>query len=159
MPVRLGEARKFVGAHHRHNLPPVGHLFSVGVEDDGELVGVAIAGRPVARHLDDGRTVEITRSCTTGHRNANSMLYGALIRAARALGYQRVITYTLAEEPGSSLRAVGFTPVEALEARDRWTRPNRYQTDLFGEDRRPPGPKVRWEFTVSCSASPGGEAP
>lgn len=144
----LTEARRFVGELHRHNLPPQGHLFSVGVEVDDVLVGVAIAGRPVARKLQDGWTVEITRSCTDGTDNANSMLYGALCRAAKALGYRRAFTYTLPEESGSSLRAAGFV-VECETTPPRaWVRTGgsegRYQRDLFGNERRPPGPKLRW---------------
>lgn len=145
-PVTLTEARRFVGEHHRHNLPPRGHLFSVGVEVDGALVGVAIASRPVARMLDDGRTVEVVRTCTDGTRNANSMLYGAIVRAAKALGYERAFTYTLAEEPGSSLKATGWRVDAELPARASWSCPSRHrdQEDLFGNVRRPPGPKVRW---------------
>jgi hypothetical protein len=110
------------------------------------LVGVAIAGRPVARKLQDGATVEVTRTCTDGTKNANSMLYGAITRAAFALGYRRVITYTLASEPGSSLRAVGFRVDAELPARVGWDVPSRprYETDLFGNERTPVGPKVRW---------------
>lgn len=147
-PVTLAEARRFVGEHHRHNLPPRGWLFGVGIEVYGELVGVAVAGRPVARALDDGLTVEITRACTLGHGNANSMLYGALRRAAKALGYRRVYTYTLAEESGCSLRAAGFVMDAELAARPTWDTPSRArdQTDLFGNERRPAGPKVRWKW-------------
>lgn len=151
VPVTLTEARRFVGEHHRHNLPPVGHLFSVGVAVDGLLVGVAIAGRPVARALNDGATIEVTRTCTTGVKNANSMLYGAISRAAAALGYRRIFTYTLAEESGSSLRAVGFRVDAELAARPSWSSPSRLrtQTDLFGDERRPAGPKVRWVREVA----------
>lgn len=145
-PVTLTEARRFVGEHHRHNLPPRGHLFSVGVEVEGQLVGVAIASRPVARMLDDGRTVEVVRTCTDGTPNANSMLYGAITRAAKALGYDRAFTYTLASEPGTSLRAAGWARDADLKARPTWDTPSRRreQTDLFGQDRRPSEPKVRW---------------
>ena len=110
------------------------------------LVGVGIAGRPVARGLDDGKTVEITRVCTTGTRNACSKLYGALCRAAAAIGYERAVTYTLAEEPGDSLRGAGCEVAAELAPRPSWScasRP-RVQTDERG-DRRPPGAKLRWE--------------
>ena len=77
-PVTLRVAKAFISRHHRHNKPPVGHKFSIGlINDAGELIGVATAGRPVARHLDDGLTLEVNRTCTTGERNANSALYGA----------------------------------------------------------------------------------
>ena len=148
-PISLREARRFVVEHHRHNGPPQGWLFGVGAHCDSELVGVGIAGRPLARHLQDGRTVEITRLClSAAPRNTASMLYGALCRAAKALGYVLAITYTLASELGTSLKAAGFTPVADVEARSEWTQHegvNRAQRDLFGEQRRPTEAKVRWE--------------
>lgn len=107
MPVTLEVANDFVRRLHRHNKPVVGAKFCIGVSQ-GELVGVAIVGRPVAPKLDDGLTAEITRVCTDGTRNAASMLYGACRKAARAMGYDRIFTYTLPEEGGASLRAAGF---------------------------------------------------
>jgi len=107
VPVKHAEANAFVARLHRHSRPTVGAIFCVGVSDEA-LHGVAICGRPVARRLDDGQTVEILRVCTDGARNACSMLYGACRRAGRALGYQRIITYTLPNEGGASLRAAGF---------------------------------------------------
>lgn len=116
-PVTLAVANDFVARLHRHNKPVAGHRFSVGCEaqvrmadgDAWQLVGVAIVGRPVAPRLDDGKAAEITRLCTDGTRNACSMLYGAARRAARALGYSPIYTYTLPDEGGASLRAAGFT--------------------------------------------------
>lgn len=104
----LETANDFVRRLHRHNKPVVGAKFCVGVEKDEQLVGVAIVGRPVAPRLDDGLTAEITRVCTDGTRNAASMLYGACRKASRAMGYDRIFTYTLPEEGGASLRAAGF---------------------------------------------------
>jgi hypothetical protein len=89
------------------------------------LVGVATVGRPVARHMDDGLTAEVTRTCTTGVSNANSKLYGAAWRAARGMGYQRLITYTHDGETGASLRAAGLVPVAPLRARPGWTTSSR----------------------------------
>ena len=109
VPVTLASANDFVRRLHRHNKPVAGHRFSVGVADQaGTLRGVAIVGRPVAPKLDDGRAAEITRLCTDGTRNACSMLYGAARRAAKALGYSPIYTYTLPDEGGASLRAAGF---------------------------------------------------
>lgn len=109
VPCDLKTANEFVRKLHRHSRPVVGHKFSVAVADkDGNLRGVAIVGRPVARSLDDGRAAEITRVCTDGSRNACSILYGAARRAARALGHDPIYTYTLPDEGGSSLRAAGF---------------------------------------------------
>lgn len=147
MPCTITEARVFVGRHHRHNLPPQGGLFAVGISDeDGTRRGVAIVGRPVARRLDDGVTCEITRLCTDGAENGCSMLYGAAARAARALGYQRILTYTLQSEPGASLRASGFAVDALVDGRPSWSVPSRprVQTDLFGNPTRPAEPKIRW---------------
>jgi len=119
-PVTFRQACAFVLALHRHNKPPRGHKFSIGVEVDGVLVGVAMVGRPVARAFDDGLTAEINRTCTDGHRNANSKLYGASIRACKAMGYQRVITYTQADECGASLRGAGFVRIKDLVPRLSW---------------------------------------
>lgn len=146
-PVTLEAARGFVAEVHRHNDPPVGWLFGTSLWDD-EMRGVAIAGRP-CRALQDGFTVEITRVATDGIRNGNSMLYSRLWRAARALGYLKAVTYTLASESGASLRACGFVPVAELDARspEGWAnRPGRYETNLFGEPGRGGSePRIRWE--------------
>lgn len=83
-PASLAEAVDFVRLHHRHHQPPVGHKFSIGVAADDVITGVAIVGRPVARHLDDGWTLEIVRTATDGTPNVNSMLYGAAWRATKA---------------------------------------------------------------------------
>ena len=112
VPCTLTEALAFVRQHHRHHIPPQGGLFAVGVAYEGgkEIVGVAIVGRPVARMLDDGWNVEVTRLCVLdGVKNACSMLYGACWRAARALGYRKAITYILNSEKGTSLKAAGWT--------------------------------------------------
>lgn len=120
-PINFKDACNFVRELHRHNKPPVGHKFSIAVQDDsGAVVGVAMCGRPVARHFDDGTTLEVNRTCTDGTRNANSMLYGAAWRAAKAMGYRRLITYTQHDECGASLRATGFVQVKTLPARGSW---------------------------------------
>ena len=108
-PVSLAEANAFVAQHHRHHKPVTGHKFSIGCTAEGRLVGVAIVGRPVSRYLDNGLTLEVNRLCTDGTKNACSMLYAAAWRAARAMGYQKIITYTLDTENGASLRAAGWT--------------------------------------------------
>jgi hypothetical protein len=108
-PITLREAAAFVAEHHRHHKPPQGALFAIAVSEGDTVVGVAVIGRPVARMANDGWTAEVTRLCTTGERNACSMLYGAAWRAAKAMGYRKLITYTLPEEGGSSLRGAGWT--------------------------------------------------
>jgi len=97
-----------------------GCKYCISVVDKNEIVGVAMVGRPIARHFDDGFTVEINRTCTFGRENVNSMLYGAARRAAWALGYTRIITYTQADESGASLRAAGFVLVRELRERESW---------------------------------------
>lgn len=107
IPITLKQANSFVTANHRHHSSVAGCKFALGLTD-GELIGVAICGRPVSRFLDDGLTLEVNRLCTDGTRNACSMLYGACIRVAKAMGYKKVITYTLESENGASLKASNF---------------------------------------------------
>jgi hypothetical protein len=152
-PITFREACTFVAEHHRHHKPPRGHKFSVAVEHAGEIVGVAMAGRPVARALDDGFTLEVNRTCTDGTRDVNSMLYGATWRAAKALGYRRLITYTQAGESGASLRAAGAVRVADLAARGSWADCSVSLKDV----RDPLGSggvaRVRWEW--SCAGRVG----
>jgi hypothetical protein len=126
VPVSLAQANEHVAAWHRHNKPMPGAKFCVGAADEnGVLRGVAIVGRPVARHYDDGDTLEVCRVATDGARNANSILYGACKRAAFALGYRRLVTYTQADEGGASLRASGYRLVGERPARPGWNAPSR----------------------------------
>lgn len=139
-PLPLDEANAFVAQHHRHHQPVVGHKFSIGVADDqGTVRGVAIIGRPVARSLDDGLTLEVTRVATDGTPNACSALYAAAWRAAKAMGYRRIGTYTLATEPGTSLRAAGWRIVHEVTGRS-WDCPSRPRVD-----KHPTQGKLRWE--------------
>ena len=105
VPLTLREANAFVKEHHRHHGAAAGCKFAIGIKDDGKLIGVAICGRPVSRYYDDGLTLEINRVCTIGTKNACSRLYGACRRIASAMGYKRMITYTLLSESGTSLKA------------------------------------------------------
>ena len=114
-PITYKEACEFIKEYHRHHLPPQGWKFGIAVNDGEKVVGVVTVGRPVARHLDDGWTLEVTRNCTDGTKNAASMLYGAAWRAAKALGYKRMITYILVEEEGTSLKAVGWKELYATK--------------------------------------------
>lgn len=130
--ITLREAKDFVGLHHRHHKPPLGHKLSIGVRVAGSdaLVGVAIISRPVARAFDDGgKTLEVSRTCTDGTRNANSALYGAVWRICRELGARRVITYTQAGETGASLRAAGYRLIARRREHSGWDRPSRARTD------------------------------
>lgn len=124
----------------------------MGLAEAGVLVGVAMAGRPVSRALDDGRTVEVLRVCTLGAPNASSRLYGAVCRAAAALGYRQAVTYTLASESGTSLLASGFRP-DGLTRDRSWaaagaaSRP-RHERNLWDEPVVPEGPKQRWRRSL-----------
>jgi hypothetical protein len=157
VPVTFRQACAFIATHHRHHQPPRGLKFAIGIADsDGDLAGVATVGRPVARHMDDGRTVEVTRTCTRDVRNANSMLYAASWRAARALGYHRMITYTQHGETGASLRAAGLQPVAHLRARPGWNTPSRPRSRSGSDDT----PRTRWEIRrkLAGSARPSSES-
>jgi hypothetical protein len=140
IPCRLDEANAFIRRHHRHRGPLRFHKFSLAVVDgEGAVRGVAVVGRPVARALDDGRTLEVSRVATDGVRNGCSMLYGACRRAALALGYRRLVTYVLDTEPGTSLRAAGWRCAGAVRGKP-WDTPRRRRAD-----RHPIRNKYRWE--------------
>lgn len=142
VPVTFADACAFVAEHHRHHAPPAGHKFSLGVAtDDGVLRGVAMVGRPVARNYDDGLTLEVNRTATDGTENANSCLYAAAWRAAKALGYQRLVTYTQAGESGASLRGAGWRIVAQRKERRGWWTPSRPREDR-GTDKMP---RTLWE--------------
>jgi hypothetical protein len=140
-PIDFAEANAFVSTHHRHHKPMPGCKFCVAVSDASGVRGVAMVGRPVARMIDDGWTLEVNRVCTDGTRNACSMLYGAAWRVAKALGYRRLITYTLPAEGGSSLRGAGW---KLLGARGggQWSRDSRPRIDAAAELA---GQKLLWE--------------
>lgn len=142
-PVSLKAANAFVAAHHRHHAPTVGHKFSIGCSINDKLVGVAIIGRPVSRYLDDGYTLEVNRLCTDGTKNACSFLYAAAWRAAKAMGYRRIITYTLESEPGNSLRAAGWKRI-GIAGGLRWTGGRTPKAELY-----PAEMKLRYEKEVS----------
>lgn len=141
-PVTFAEANAFVAQHHRHHKPVVGHKFSIGCMENGRLVGVAIIGRPVSRYLDNGFTLEVNRLCTDGTKNACSMLYAAAWRAARALGYRKIITYILDTESGISLRAAGWT-CTGLAGGKHWTGSRCPAADLY-----PAQMKYRYEKQI-----------
>lgn len=129
VPLTFRQACEFVDGHHRHHARPAGHKWSVGAVVDGVLRGVAIVGRPSARAFDDGRTLEVVRTCTDGYPNVNSALYGAVARAGFAMGYARVVTYTQAGESGASLRGAGWRVVAVRPARSGWWCPSRPRRD------------------------------
>ncbi len=147
MPAELKDANAFVALHHRHHKPTVGHRWSLAVEDEnGDVRGIGIVGRPVARMIDQRMIVEVIRVATDGCANACSAIYGAVCRQQKAHGYDKAITYTLIDEPGTSLRAAGWKPV-LVNAGGSWSVPSRPRVD-----KAPLVPKIRWE--CRCSDSP-----
>ena len=138
-PVTLAEANQFVEDHHRHHKPVPGCKFCIAVAKDDEIVGVVIVGRPVSYRLDDGWTLEVNRCCTIGTKNACSMLYAAAWRAAKAMGYKRLVTYILDSEPGVSLIAAGWRCVGQAGG-GSWNTKTRPRVDTHPLQR-----KLRWE--------------
>ena len=137
--VSLKEANAFVAKHHRHHRPIIGHKYSIGAAKGELVVGIVIVGRPVSRHRDDGETLEVTRLCTDGTRNACSFLYGAAAKACFALGYRRIGTYTLSTEGGASLRASGWKLI-GERGGGAWNRSARPRVDVH-----PLQGKLLWE--------------
>lgn len=137
-PITLREANAFVTEHHRHHKPVPGAMFSIAVSEGDKVVGVAIIGRPKARMLQDGWTAEVNRLATDGSRNACSILYAAAWRACRAMGYKQLITYTLPEEGGASLRAAGWKCLGKAGG-GSWSRPSRPTVDTH-----PLQEKLKW---------------
>jgi hypothetical protein len=142
VPTELDEANAFVRANHRHHGTVVGHKFSIAVSDGEKVCGVAIVGRPVARMLDDSWTLEVTRLATDGTRNACSALYAAAWRAARAMGYRRLVTYILDTEVGTSLTAAGWKCVGETGG-GSWSRTSRPRVD-----KHPTQGKIRFEVVI-----------
>ena len=146
VPTTLRAANAFVAAHHRHNLPPRGHRFSIGCVSEGRPVGVAIVGRPVSRNFDPAEVAEVVRVCVLDNAPLGtcSFLYGACWRAWREMGGKKMITYTLQQESGSSMRGAGWLKAAEIDARDAggWTNrgKGRLAQDVVSQ------PKIRWEI-------------
>lgn len=140
--ITLAEANAFVTSHHRHHKAVRGHKFSIGCTANGQLVGVVIVGRPVSRYLDNGSTLEVNRLCTDGTKNACSFLYSAAARAAKALGYKKIITYILQSESGVSLKAAGWN-CEGIAGGKQWTGQRKPPIPLYPQEL-----KLRYERTL-----------
>jgi hypothetical protein len=152
VPLHLAQANEYVVSVHRHHGRVVGYKFAVGLKYvspdpayESGILGAAICGRPVARKLDDGKTLEVLRLATTGAANACSMLYGACARIAREMGYERIITYTLESEPGTSLKASNWK-LDGTSPGGSWSVPSRPRTD-----KHPTEPKKRWVLSLRRS--------
>ena len=141
VPSSLREASIFIRRHHRHHKPPRGQKFAIAVADESGIVrGVAVVGRPNARHLDNGFVAEVLRLATDECPNACSCLYAACWRACRAMGYLRMITYILKDEPGTSLLAAGARCIGEAGG-GSWSRQSRPRVD-----EHPLQLKLRWEW-------------
>tara|TARA_R100000664_G_scaffold1602_2_gene4075 strand:- start:1138 stop:1590 length:453 start_codon:yes stop_codon:yes gene_type:complete len=142
IPVTIREANEFVANFHRHNKPTQGGRFAIGASVEEGLVGVAIVGRPVSATLQDSMTAEVTRVCVVDHapKNTCSFLYGRCWRIWQQMGGKRMVTYTLQEESGSSLRGAGWKIIGETKP-DTWDRKDRKRDwqPIYGQL------KFRWE--------------
>lgn len=153
VPLTLREANDFVASYHRHNGRTArnGGKFAVGADEADELVGVAIVGNPISASYMDGFTAEVLRACVRpdAPRNCNSFLYGACWRR-RAMGGRRLVTYTLQDESGASLRGAGWRVVgEVRPTEDGWRKRDhltRRWQPVMGQL------KLRWEITTEDAA-------
>lgn len=143
VPMNRDDADAFVDLHHRHHGRTQGYKFAMGcVDEEGVLQGVAVVGRPVARALDDGWTLEVLRLCSLGGDNVCSFLYGRAWKAARALGYRRLVTYTQPSEGGASLRAAGWTVVAQAGGGPDWHCESRPRVSRSRQE------TLRWEVVA-----------
>jgi hypothetical protein len=139
-PISFLESCEFITLHHSTHLPPQGWKFGIAANDGNKIVGLITIGRPVSRNLDNGWTLEVTRCCTDGTKNVASMLYSSAWRAVRAMGYKRLITYTLIEEKGTSLIAAGWKYLYTTQG-GSWNCKSRPRVD-----HAPLGQKRLWEI-------------
>lgn len=142
VPITQAEAKAFIKRYHRHHAPSIGSIFNIACAFDGKIVGVAMVGRPVARGLDDGWTVEVTRLCTDGTKNTCSKLYAAARKISAAMGYKKIVTYILESEQGTSLKAAGWKMV-ARTFGGSWNCQSRPRVD-----KAPTQKKFRWEVEL-----------
>ena len=140
-PIKQAEAQHYINTHHRHHKAPVGSIFQIACSVGDKVVGVVMVGRPVARNLDDGWTLEVNRLCTDGTKNACSMLYAAAWRVTKNLGYKKLITYILTSEHGSSLKASGWKCLGETGG-GSWSRKDRPRVDTH-----PLQTKLRFEIS------------
>lgn len=141
IPIKLRDANAFIEKHHRSHKRVKFHLFSIGATKNGELVGACIVFRPAALKLDDGFTAEVSRLATDGTQNACSFLLSRARKAAFAMGFQKIQTYTRPEEGGASLRASGWE-FAGERGGVSWDMPGRPR-----QDKHPVGTKYFWIST------------
>ena len=154
VPLTLAQANELVAALHRHHKPVLSHRFSIGVEHEAKLVGAAIVGRPVCRNVEQYRVAEVTRLVTDGTKNACSILYAAAARIAREMGFNKIQTYILIDEPGTSLKAAAWE-FEVETPGGQWTT-RAVDKVLRGAGPRrtdqPTVPKQRWAKVLKEAA-------
>ena len=147
-PVGLSAAVAMVGRWHRHLPRCAGGLAAVEVVGSaGWPVGVAIVGRPSSRVLAGRGWVEVVRVALAplggGPLDCPWGAASACYQWAEAWawwGGRPVLTYTLGEESGGSLRAAGWR--EAGQTRGgQWACPSRARTD---RNESLSAPKRRW---------------
>ena len=144
VPLELKEANAFVAAHHRHHAPVKRDKWRFGVVDDnGKLTGVLHAAKPVARMLDDGKTIEIVRCCSDGTKNLCSFMLGRARRIAKEMGYSKIISYILDTESGTSYKAAGWYKEADTRGGRSWNTPSRPRST-----NAPTCDKQRWALNL-----------
>ena len=152
VPMELKDAQNYINTYHRHHQAAHRDKFRIAAMEDGKIVGVVQVGRPVSRMLDDGKTLEVLRLCTTGRKDVCSFLYSRAARIGKEMGYSKIITYILESEPGTSLKASGWTLETDGVGGANWNVPSRpreviaSQLSLFPEKPKYPvnEKKQRW---------------
>lgn len=157
VPIFQKAANEFVAKYHRHHRPVVGSIFQIGISVNGDLVGVAICGRPVGHKINYKEVIEVNRVCVKdGATNGCSKLYAACARIAKEMGYKKIITYTLKSESGVSLKASGWF-IECDNAGGKsWNSSGgriRTNADLFGQKKYPEEMKIRWAKVLNPDSS------
>ena len=150
-PIDREPARHFVARHHAHCRPPVTWRFQTAIYNGRTLLGVAVVGNPVAPSLNGRGIVEVNRLCIRRDTaaalrwNAASMLYGWCAREAARQGWQKIVTYTRIDEPGTSLLAAGWVPEGRVRGRG-WhsARRARSNTNSWID-------KIRWGKSLATS--------
>lgn len=148
-PIFQKDANKFVLKHHRHHRPVVGSIFQVALKKEGQIIGVAICGRPVGRKIDFTKVIEVNRLCVLdGQPNACSKLYATCARIAKEMGYEQIRTYILESEIGTSLKAAGWICYGEAGGKSWNSSGNRIRQSvtvgLFGEQKYPEQMKTLW---------------
>ena len=143
IPLTLSQANELISAWHRHHKPVQGHRFSIGARDGFDIVGAAVVGRPVGRKTDQYLIAEVTRLVTNGHKNTCSFLYSAAARIAKEMGFEKIQTFVLMEEDGTSLRAAGWE-FEALTD----SKPHKWHSRDGRREGQPGERKARWSKSL-----------